>query len=189
MAGESPSNRSPMTQLNFRMSFLKIPEVVYFLQNASLPGLGFPTTPDMATPFKDVPQSGDKLEYDDLVLKFLVDEDLKSWEVLHNWLVGLGFPESFDQYADMIRKDTVEGRAISPIQQLKKGISGVRPPSDATLFILNSDNAPMMEVTFQDVLPIRISGLSYETDANEQQYLTATATFKYTIFKMRRLKG
>ena len=54
--------------------------------------------------------------------------------------------------------------------------------SDATLTILTSKNNPVTEVRFSDLFPISLSGLPYNQQANDTDYLTATVTFNYKIY-------
>ena len=54
--------------------------------------------------------------------------------------------------------------------------------SDATLTILTSKNNPVTEVRFSDLFPISLSGLAYNQQANDTDYLTASVTFNYKIY-------
>ena len=54
---------------------------------------------------KDIPVPGDKLTYADLTLSFFVDEDLENYIEVHNWLRGLGFPESIQEFIDLKKRD------------------------------------------------------------------------------------
>ena len=46
------------------------------------------------TYLKDLPIPGDKMEFEDLNVRFLVDENLENYMEIQNWMRGLGFPES-----------------------------------------------------------------------------------------------
>ena len=39
-----------------------------------------------ATRFNYIPQPGDEINFDDLQIRFLVDEKLKNYTSLHNWI-------------------------------------------------------------------------------------------------------
>ena len=47
---------------------------------------------------KDIPIPGDKLDYDNLNITFLVDENLENYREIHGWLTGLGFPKDHSQF-------------------------------------------------------------------------------------------
>jgi hypothetical protein len=40
---------------------------------------------------------GDKILFEDFSLRFLVDENLENYMEIHNWIRGLGFPESLEE--------------------------------------------------------------------------------------------
>ena len=50
------------------------------------------------------------------------------------------------------------------------------------LYILTSKNNPVTEVRFSDVFPISLSGLAYNQQAADTDYLTATVTFNYKLY-------
>ncbi len=173
-----PVNRSPATGLIFTMSFSRIPDVTYFLQESGIPGLGFDSLPEQSTRYKQIPRVGDKLTYEDLDMTFLVNEDLSSWISMHDWLVGLGAPETARQYA---RELTSTPPDSTPI----KG----DPAKDASLFVYNSDNIAKLKVDFEGLIPYRLSKIRYSVTDNDIQYLVATVSFKYTIYRITRLSG
>ena len=56
----------------------------------------------------DIP--GDRLTYGDFSLRFLVDENMENYMSVHNWLTGLGFPETAQQFRDLTTND--DGKEI-----------------------------------------------------------------------------
>ena len=48
--------------------------------------------------------------------------------------------------------------------------------SDATLFILTSKNNPNIEIRFSDIYPISLSGLDYNQQESDINYLTKNVT-------------
>ena len=54
--------------------------------------------------------------------------------------------------------------------------------SDATLTVLSSKNNPQVEVRFRDLFPVSLTGLQYDQQATDVEYLTSTVTFRYTIY-------
>jgi len=55
--------------------------------------------------------------------------------------------------------------------------------SDATLTILSSKNNAVQEVRFSDMFPTSLTGLSYNQQATDVQYLTASVVFSYKIYE------
>ena len=59
--------------------------------------------------------------------------------------------------------------------------------SDATLTILSNKNNPVLNVNFSNVYPVSLSALQYTNDQSDTQYMSATATFQYQLFKFESL--
>ena len=55
--------------------------------------------------------------------------------------------------------------------------------SDAFLMILSNKNNPILNVNFQNVFPVSLSGLNYTQGATDVDYMTAEVSFKYQIYK------
>ena len=56
--------------------------------------------------------------------------------------------------------------------------------SDSVLTILTNKNNPVVECRFRDVFPTSLSGLTYSQNQSDVEYLTASVTFKYTIYEI-----
>ena len=80
-------NRNFLAPTGFRLVLNRSPKVAFFSNAANLPGiiLGEATQP---TYLKDIPTPGDKIVFDDFNIRFLVDEDLKNYMELQNWIRG-----------------------------------------------------------------------------------------------------
>lgn len=168
---EQPANINFLSPLGFRFKLKRAPNVNFFVTQANIPliTLGFVELP---TPFKVIDVSGNKLEYGDLNLTFRLDEDMSSYFEIYNWLIGLGFPENFDQY-----------KGLSAAQ---KGTPN-QLYSDATLTIMTSDMVPNIEVNFEDLYPTSISDVEFNVTDTDVNYITATASFKYKIFHVTKI--
>ena len=179
----------------FKFTIIKLPKVEFFVTTANVPGvsLGTATQP---TPFKDVPIPGDKLDYDTLNLQFLVDENLENYREIHGWLTGLGFPKDHSQFRSLQAAST-DRYPTTTREDLNKEIGDVAKQtsddgglySDATLFILTSKNNSNLEVRFRDIYPISLSGLDYNQQATDVNYLTASVTFQYKIYEFASVSG
>ena len=158
---KEPTNKNMLGQVGFRLVMDRLPTVTYFSQGVVLPGisLGAATIP---TPLIDYPLPGEKLTFSPFNVTFKVDEDMKNFLELYNWLVGLGSPESFNQYKRFKNANIDENNL-----------------SDATLIILSSKYNPNLRVKFRSMFPESISELQFNTNAGDIDYLEATATFRY----------
>jgi hypothetical protein len=165
-----PAGLNPLSPNGFNFSITKVPGVTFFCQQATIPGimLGDPT---FSTPFSTQPLPGDTLSYDPLTIQFLIDEEMLNYNVIYNWIVALGFPESYDQYTTLLSNDqTAYG-------ELAKNYS------DATLQILDSNNNPVRSVTFQDVFPTSLETLTFASTNEGVNYLIGSATFKFGLYR------
>ena len=189
-------NREPAkfdyaSPIQFRFKMTKIPNVEFFVQTANIPGIGLGTT-EMATPLKDIPMPGDKVNYQSLDISFLVDEKLNNYKELHDWITGLGFPQDYTQFKTLqgTGSDRFPGSTSSTAatgtstkQPLNEG--GIY--SDATLTVLNSKNIANTEIRFQNVYPTSLGSLSYDIKASDVDYLQVSASFNYMHYDIIQL--
>ena len=187
----TPSKFDYASPIQFRFKMTKIPNVEFFVQTANIPGIGLGTT-EMATPLKDIPMPGDKVNYQSLDISFLVDEKLNNYKELHDWITGLGFPQDYTQFKTLqgTGSDRFPGSTSSTAatgtstkQPLNEG--GIY--SDATLTVLNSKNIANTEIRFQNVYPTSLGSLSYDIKASDVDYLQVSASFNYMYYDIIQL--
>ena len=178
-----PAKMDYASPVQFRFKIAKLPQVEFFIQTVNLPGISMGTA-SVPTPLYDYPAPGDEISFRSLDISFLVDENLNNYKELHDWISGLGFGKSHQDFADL------QATAADRFPGSSKGslVAGVEIPaplseggiySDATLTILNSKNIAKTEVRFQNVFPTTIGSLSYDVQASDIDYLKATASFDY----------
>ena len=187
----TPNKFDYASPIQFRFKMTKIPNVEFFVQTANIPGIGLGTT-EMATPLKDIPMPGDKVNYQSLDISFLVDEKLNNYKELHDWIIGLGFPQDYTQFKTLqgTGSDRFPGSTSSTAatgtstkQPLNEG--GIY--SDATLTVLNSKNIANTEIRFQNVYPTSLGSLSYDIKASDVDYLQVSASFNYMYYDIIQL--
>ena len=163
-------NRNYLSPVGFKFTLAKEPKVSFFCTSSKIPEISLQTE-TQNTYLKDIDVPGDKLTYADLYLKFLVDEDLVNYMAIHNWLTGLGFPESAQDYRDLLTNQDDLTQSLDP----KKAFS------DGSLYILDSNYNTNAIVKFKDLFPVSLTSLNFDSTQTDIQYFTAEATFKYTI--------
>ena len=168
-------NRNYLSPVGFKFSITKVPKADFFSNSASIPGinLGFAEQP---TYMKNIPVPGDKLTYADFSLRFFVDENLTNYMEVHNWLRGLGFPESLDEFTALKEQDR-----YNPSTDARNALGEY---SDGSLFIYNSNYNEVARVDFLDVFPISLSTINFDATDSDIQYVSAEATFKYSIYNI-----
>ena len=172
------ANRNYMSPLGFKLILTKTPKVDFLCQSANIPSISMGTAIQPSY-LKDIPVPGDKVLYDDLTVRFLVDEKMENYLAIHKWITGLGYPDSLAQFSQL-RKDDIRTNASA---------SGDGDPryfefSDATLQILNRNYKTSVLVNFKDAFPISLSTLEFDVSNRDYSYFTAEATFKYTIYEI-----
>ena len=163
-------NRNFLSSVGFKFTLAKYPKVDFYSNSARIPEiqLGLIQQP---TYLKDIDVPGEKLTYGDLNLRFLVDENMENYMAIHNWLTGLGFPETPDQFRKQLLDD--EGQKDYAEQW-----------SDGNLSILNSNFRTTANVKFKDLFPISLSSLDFDATLSDVEYFTAEVFFKYTIYNI-----
>ena len=163
-------NRNFLSPIGFKFTLAKEPKVSFFCNSARIPDISLGTTLQPSY-LKNIDVPGDKLQYGDFSLRVLVDENLENYMKIHNWLTGLGSPESLQQYKDLI---TTENDEKDENNQF----------SDGSLHILNSNFRNVAIVKFKDLFPVFLTSLDFEANENDVNYFTAEVTFKYTIYNI-----
>jgi hypothetical protein len=167
----------PSTDLNFLSpnGFMlvvdRMPKVTFFTQEVSLPGISLQPL-EQATPLVNVPIPGDKLQFEPLVLNFIVDKNMDNWYESFKWMQGLGHPENHEQY-------TIENdRGYPEMSELQRNYS------DAVLMVLGPNNVPVRTFRFVDCFPISLNGISFVTTNTDVPYVTSSITLQYSYFKL-----
>jgi len=164
----TPTNLNYLSPLNFTFLIKKTPHVNFFVQSVNIPRISLREV-EVPNQFVEVPYPGEHLTYTDLEVSFKVDEQLKNYLEIHNWIRALGKPTDFKEYAEIQNKPLPTGDGIY---------------SDITVSILSNIKTINYDVTFIDAFPTDLSGLSFKTTDTDVNYLEATATFKYSYYNI-----
>ena len=100
-------NRNFLAPTGFKFALKKSPGVAFFCNEANIPdlNLGIAVQPNY---LKDIDRPGDKIQFGDLTIRFLVDEDLTNFMEIQNWIRGLGFPESLKESYDLRKSGAIK---------------------------------------------------------------------------------
>jgi hypothetical protein len=164
------SNRNFLSSIGFKFTLAKYPKIDFYSNSARIPEISLAVA-SQPSYLKDIDVPGEKLTYGDLNIKFLVDENMENYIALYNWLTGLGFPETAEQYENLTTRD-------DGVRDSKEAFS------DGTLRILNSNLREVAKVKFLDLFPVSLSSIDFDATATDIEYFTAEASFKYTVYKL-----
>ncbi len=173
------------SQLNQFKLFLPIfPTTEWFVTRCNIPGVSMGQGVQ-ATSLIDMPIIGDKLTYDDFYCTFIIDEQLKNYTEMHDWLVNLGFPSAHTEFNAKARPDQFK-RPSHQIQDPEVAGFGLDSDRDLycniDLFILSSKNNPVVKIQMIEAFPTSLTNVEYASQETDTTYAECTATFSYTYF-------
>ena len=83
-----PKNMNPLADVQFKFDIAALPETSFFVQTTSLPGISL-TPMEIGLPQRTgLALNTGVIQYEELTIAFLVDEYLKNWMEIYNWLTG-----------------------------------------------------------------------------------------------------
>lgn len=153
-----------LSPVSFVISVERLPNVEFFTQKATIPGLSMTPT-QQPSPLKTLYNTPDRLEYDAFDLSFIVDESMGNYKEVLNWMEGMGNPASTDQF-----------------KALKESQQGIY--SDITLLIQNSNRNPNLRFTFKECFPIALSPISLDVTQQDIFYPECSVTFRHNGFTL-----
>jgi hypothetical protein len=168
-------NRNFLSPTGFKFILNKAPKVDFFSNTANIPAISLGSS-TMTRYGKNIDIPGDKMEFGDFNLRFIVDEYLENYMEIWNWMTGLGFPYSIEQYHDLTETADPNLKGIKSISSYER--------SDGTLQILSSNFNPTLSVIFYGLYPISLSSLEFDATSENINYFTAQVNFKYTYYKI-----
>ncbi len=176
MARSQIENRNFLAPAGFKFILERAPKIAFFCNQANIPDMNMGTAV-LPSYLRQLPIPGDEINFGDLSLRFLVDEDLKNYMEIFNWIRGLGTAQSLDEFDDLQKRSTVK---------LERGQNIY---SDGTLHVLNNNLISKFKVVFDDLFPVSLSTLNFDATDTTNEYFTAEVIFKYTIFNITDMEG
>lgn len=170
----APTNVSLLNPNEFRFFIHRAPYLSFFTQTVMLPSITLPSA-DTENPFVTVPTPGDHIHFAPLDVEFIVDEDLKGYLEMYNWIRGLGFPTTFDEY-------------VKAVADMRNGNRWEVTTSDASVFTNTGSRNVNIEFTFRDAFPVSVSAPTLSTTNIDQPVVTSRVQFAYTYFDVAPVK-
>ena len=150
---EQPTNRNFLSPVGFKLDLELFSGVDFFCQTASIPEISM-SVAEVPTPYRNIPIAGSGgVDFGDLNVRFIIDEDLVNYTSIHNWIRKFGLSD---------------GRADEKDQYSK-----------ALLHVLSSHNNTNHIVEFTNLFPVSLTGVPFDASITDIEYLTADVTFKY----------
>lgn len=152
-----------LSPTGFRLILKRMPNVEFMCQSIELPGIsiGEIAVPNPNTYLK---KPGGRVDFSDLTVEFKIDEEMKNYIEVYDWIIGLGYPENSSQYTAIKNQ-------------------GVR--TEGSIIILTSHNNPSKEFVFEELWPKNLSSIRFNTSETDVTYLTASVTFSFRNFTIK----
>jgi hypothetical protein len=158
-----PSNRNKLTNNKFLFILNRCPTFMYFCQRANIPELSMGVSLQSNPTSMDIKRPGTRHVFGDLITSFVVDEEMKNWLEIYNWIRDL----STDTYA------------VGDILKEKQKISS------AMMYVLSSAYRPIVKITFYDVFPTSLTGIDFDSSLPDVGAVQAAATFNFTRYEIQ----
>lgn len=166
------TNRNFLSTGGFKFILNRASKVAFFANEANIPGINLGVA-NQSSYLKNLDIPGDKLEFEDFRLRFLVDENLENYMQIQKWIRGLGYPESLKEIFDLQNDPVTIDNKNSPMMNIY---------SDGTLMVLNSSYNPQFKVIFEDMFPYELGPLEFNATESDTEYFTSEVAFKYTVY-------
>lgn len=165
------TNRNFLSPIGFLFTLDKAKKTSFLCQRAEIPTITLGEVNIPTRGMVPIPVEGN-ITYGDFNIEFIVDEDLRNYMEIHNWMRALGTPQDIDE-----RVDFKDANRSTKTQEYRY--------SDGTLSILNNNNISNFDVVFKSLWPTSLSTLGFDVTGSDQDFFTATATFRYTLYEVR----
>ena len=83
-----PKNMNPLADVQYKFDIAALPETSFFVQTASLPGITLSPMEIGLPQSQGIALNTGVIQYEELSVTFLVDEYLKNWMEIYNWITG-----------------------------------------------------------------------------------------------------
>ena len=171
-SNKTPDNLNYLSNISFRLTMEDAPNLTWFCQAVNVPGVSIEGI-DVFNPYATLPVAGNKVSFEELSVRFIVDEHLKNWTEIYDRIIAMGLSEGHEKYRLLRDSNTLHPRG--------GGYSTI------VLTVLTSGMNPQMEFHFYEAFPITLSALDFDSSAADVEYFQATASFRYQNYEVKNL--
>jgi hypothetical protein len=161
------TNTSYLQPTGFKlvMDRRNFPNLEYFAQSVVHPSASTPTVDIPTARLTNAAFSGDKIDYSELSCTIIMDEEMKGYEEMLNWMERI-----------------VQTPARTARQVLNN--DGSSHEADITLSVLSSANNVTRQIRYANAVPVSISEVMFESTVGDIQYITFSVTFRFDYFTL-----
>ena len=143
------------------------PNLEFFCQDFTHAGVIMNTADLGYKKISAIPFIGDKLTYNEMLANIILDEDMKSYIEMHNWM-----------------RRNLDTDNVTALDRFKNA-AAVPTVSDITLSILNSSNNTVAQIIYRDSIPTALTDIQFQATTGAESFLTFGASFRFTYFDIK----
>lgn len=149
----NPETFNHLSNVKFKFNIGRTPNVNYWMQSCILPSMQVEggILPGMR---RDIPVPGSKVEFENLIINFIVDENLENYFEVYKWFQDI---QTAKHVNEMV--------------------------SDCSLHFLDGGNRVQRTIDFVGAYPLIMTELSLNSDDSDTVPVTCSVTFNYQYFK------
>ena len=136
----------------------------YFAQSVTHPGSSVAPIELPISRITSVPLAGDKIDYGELGIDIILDENMESYIEMQGWLERI----------------VNEGQ----VDENRFNSSVIPTYADITVLILSSHNNKTVQIKYNDCMPTNLGSIALASNATDVSYLTFNTTFRFSSFEI-----
>lgn len=152
LSTSSPNSSGVLSPNKFKMVINRFPTTNFFVQSAIIPAITLGSAMQYTNSYADIKIPGDKVEFEDLIVTILIDQNI------------LGYQQIFEWLSDAAKEELDF------------------PYSDISIIALTGNSNYNKKFKFMNCFPYTLSNIVFDTRVAEDEPLTADIIFKYTDF-------
>lgn len=140
------------------------PNLEYFVQGVDHPSVGVPFANVGYRRIADVAQVGDKLEFSEVTFDLMLDEEMKAYTEMYEWmqrLVEVNYTTRYNRDPGALTSET-----------------------DISLIILNSANIQQKRISYKNAFPTNLGNVRMESTTTDTPIIVLPVSFKFTYFEI-----
>ena len=178
-AGDLPDNLSYLAPTQFELLIKKLPNTKYFSTGVNVPSVSVAEVQQPTNLGRNVLIPGDKINFGEITVTFIVDENMENWTELYQWMSQITSSTDPEKYRSLVG---AARRADLPYD-------GSGDPdavySDMTIVVTTAANNPNRYIRIQGAFPTSLGEITMDTTvAGGLSYVTCTASFQFTTFEI-----
>lgn len=173
---DQPQSLNFLNNNGFEFKLLNSPELNFFVTQAEIPAISLATA-KQSTRYNSIDYPGEEVNYNELNIRFKIDENLNNYWNIHSWIRLSGNAISLQELYDK-ELEVNNNNNIKYLGTHKQGSIY----SDAELYLLNGAGNKSHKIRFYDAFPVGLGNISFDTEVSKVEPLSATAAFKYIYY-------